>query len=91
MPSLEALGDGDVGGVGQNHVEPAVTGPSLSHEDLAFAPERAVQVAQQHGALALEAVEDRIIFPIRILRFLATTSILFIFVYLMISPQDTYF
>lgn len=39
----------------------------------------------------LESFEDRMIFPIRILRFVATTCILFIFVYLMIDPQDTFF
>lgn len=37
----------------------------------------------------LEPFEDRMIFPLRILRFLATTFLLFIFVYVIIDPQDS--
>jgi Ni,Fe-hydrogenase maturation factor len=39
----------------------------------------------------LETHQDRMFFPLRILRFLTQTCILFIFVYVIIGPQDTYF
>lgn len=40
---------------------------------------------------SLEAPEDRMTFPLRILRFLATTCLLFIFVYAIIYPRDVYY
>lgn len=39
----------------------------------------------------LESPEDRMGFLLRILRFLATLCIMFIFVYVIISPRDLYY
>jgi hypothetical protein len=39
----------------------------------------------------LEPYSERMFFPLRILRFLSSVCILFIMVYVIIAPQDSYF
>jgi hypothetical protein len=38
-----------------------------------------------------EAIEDRISFPLRLIRFISTQCLLFIFIYIFIGPKDGYY